>query len=194
MHSRSGGRTVAGMSLDLAVVVFRRIDDADHAYADASEAAGDAAWLREAAIVEHHRHDRIAVRGSVAGHYVDADDEGDVIGKKAVEGALTGALAGAVFGPAGMAAGMAAGGAVGGHAQAESAPHQHSALFDEVRADVPQKSSAIVLLAAPEHVDAMIATLEQGRRKGRVVRRPLSDEAANSLQDAVASSPPVARE
>jgi len=35
----------------------------------------------------------------VAGHYVDADDEQDAIGKKTVEGALTGAVAGILFGP-----------------------------------------------------------------------------------------------
>ena len=180
------------MSLDLAVVVFRHMDDADHAYADARDVARDAVWLREAAIVEHHRHDRIEVRGSVGGHYVDAGDERDAIGKKAVEGALTGALVGVVFGPAGMAAGFAAGGTAGGVRQAESGPHLHSALFDEVRADVPQKSSAIVLLAAAEHVDEMVAALEGGRRQGRLIRRRLSDEAAASLQEAVASSPPLA--
>jgi uncharacterized membrane protein len=176
------------MSLDLAVMVFKHIDDADHAYADACEAGSDAVWLREAAVVEHHRHDRIEVRGSVAGHYVDADDEQDAIGKKTVEGALTGAAAGVLFGPAGMAAGFAAGGLAGGHAQAESGEHLHSAFFDEVRADVPPKSSAIVLLAAPEHVDEMVAALE-GRRHGELVRRHISDEAVAQLQQAVASAP-----
>jgi uncharacterized membrane protein len=179
------------MDLELALVVFRHVDDADHAYADAREGGGDAAWLREAAIVEHHRRDRIVVRGSMAGHYVDADDEGDVVGKKTVEGALTGALAGAVFGPAGMAAGLAMGGTAGGVAQSESAPHMHGALFDEVRADVPAKASAIVLLAAPEHVDQMVAALE-GRRHGRLIRRRLSDETASALKDAVAAQPPLA--
>jgi uncharacterized membrane protein len=179
------------MSLDLAVIVFRRIDDADHVYADASVAARDAAWLREAAIVEHHRHDRIAVRGSVAGHYVDADDEQDAVGKKAVEGALTGAVVGLVFGPAGLAAGLAAGGTLGGVAQSHSAPHIHSAFFDEVRADVPQKSSAIVLLAAPGHVDDMVAAIGDNRH-GRLVRRSLSEEESRALTEAVASSPPAA--
>src|SRR5256885_10878016 len=101
------------MMLDLAVMVFHHIDDADHAYADACEAGGDAAWLREAAIVEHHRHDRIAVRGSVAGHYVDADDQQGVTGKKAGEGALTGALAGGVFGPPGLGGRVARGRSAG---------------------------------------------------------------------------------
>jgi uncharacterized membrane protein len=176
------------MSLDLALVVFPRIDDADHAFADASQAARGAAWLREAAVVAHHRHDRISVRGNVAGHYVDADDEGDLIGKRTVEGALTGALAGVVFGPAGMAAGMAAGGMVGGKAQANSRPHIHSAFFDEVRADVPEKSSAIVLLAAPGHVDEMVTALA-GRKDAKIVRRLLSEDVVTALEDAVATSP-----
>jgi len=180
------------MGLDLAVMVFKHVDDADHAYADAYEAAKDAVWLREAAVVEHHRRDRIEVRGTVGGHYVDADDEQDAIGKKTVEGALTGAVVGILFGPAGMAAGFAAGGLVGGHEQAESGEHLHSAFFDEVRADVPEKSSAIVLLAAPEHVDEMVAALEGGHRHGQLTRRQLSDEAVAQLQQAVASSPPAA--
>lgn len=174
------------MGLDLAVMVFRHIDDADHAFADAFEAHKDAAWLREATVVEHHRHDRIVVRGSMGGQYVDADDDGDVIGKKSLEGALTGGMAGIVFGPAGMAAGMAAGATFGGVKQSESAPHIHSAFFDEVRADVPQKSSAIVLLAAPEHVDEMVAALA-GRKGSSLTRRQLSDEVVTSLQQAVAS-------
>jgi uncharacterized membrane protein len=178
------------MSLDLAVMIYRHIDDADHAYADAVVAERDAAWLREATIVEHHRHDRIAVRGTVAGRWVDADDEQDVIGKKTVEGALTGAVAGLVFGPAGMAAGMAAGGAAGGVAQSDSGRHLHGSFFDEVRADVPPKSSAIVLLAAPEHVDEMVSALE-GRHGGRLVRRNLTDETAAALREAVAADPPA---
>ena len=179
---------VGRMSLDLAVVVFRHLDDADHAYARACQSGGSAEWLRETAVVEHHRHDRIVVRGSVAGHYIDADDEQDIVGKKMVEGALAGALAGLVFGPAGMAAGIVAGGMAGGHAQAESGPHLHSAFFDEVRADVPERSSALVLVAPAGHVDQMLAAME-GHPHARLIRRPLSDEAAGLLQAAVASSP-----
>jgi uncharacterized membrane protein len=170
------------MSLDLALVVFRHLDDADHAFADAYEADHDAPWLKEAAVVEHHRRDRIVVRGNLAGHYIDADDEGDAIGKRTLEGALTGAVVGAVFGPAGFAAGLAAGGTVGGVAQAESAPHMHSAFFDEIRGEVPQKSSAIVLLAADSHVDDMIAALEPHGHT-RVVRHELSEQAVRSLQE-----------
>jgi uncharacterized membrane protein len=178
--------------LDLAVMVYKHVDDADHAYADAAVADRDAPWLREAAVVEHHRHDRIEVRGTVAGHWVDAGDEQDAIGKKTVEGALTGGVVGLVFGPAGLAAGLAAGGIAGGIDQADSGEHLHDAFFDEVRADVPPKSSAIVLLAAPEHVDAMVSALEGGHRQGRLTRRELSDEMSSALMEAVGSRPPAA--
>jgi uncharacterized membrane protein len=71
-----------------------------------------------------------------------------------------------------------------------SGPKLRSAFFDEVRNDVPAGSSAVILLAAPEHVDAMVAALEG--RHGRLVRRHLTAEAAQALKDAVADSPPAA--
>jgi uncharacterized membrane protein len=169
------------MSLELAVMVYPHVDEADHAFADAFEADKEAAWLQEAAIVEHHRHDRVDVRGNVAGHYVDSGDEGDVIGKRTLEGALTGGLVGLVFGPAGLAAGLAAGGAVGGVAQSHRVAEEHGAFLDEVRGDVPPKSSAIVLLAAPEHVDQMVATLKSGRHRGELTRRPLTEDLVSDL-------------
>jgi hypothetical protein len=63
------------MSLDLAPLVFHHI--------------------------EHHRHDRIVVRGTFAGRYVDRDERGDVISKRTAEGALTGAMVGCVEGHGG---------------------------------------------------------------------------------------------
>ena len=102
------------MSLDLALMIFDRIEGAERAYSDVIGAAHNAPWVHEIAFVEHHRHDRIVVRGTFAGRYLDLDDQGDVIGKRTAEGALTGAVAGAFFGPAGFAAGLVAGGAAGG--------------------------------------------------------------------------------
>jgi len=170
------------MGLELAVMVYPHVDGADHAFADAFEVDKQAAWLSEAAIVEHHRHDRVEVRGNVGGHYVDSDDEGDVIGKKTLEGALTGGLVGLVFGPAGLAAGLAVGGSAGGIAEAHSAPHRHSAFLDEVRGDVPEKHSAIVLLAAAEDADQMAAALAGGRHRGELTRREVPDDLVNVLQ------------
>jgi uncharacterized membrane protein len=182
----AAGTYNGGMSLDLALAVFRHIEGADHAYADVLDSVGDVPWVHEIALVEHHRRDRLVVRGTFAGHYVDVDDQRDPIGKKTAEGALTGALAGALFGPPGLAVGLVGGGIAGGVAQA-GVPELHDALFDEVRADVPQGSSAVTLLAAPAHVDAMVAAFEG--RGGQVIRRHLSTEAARALEAAVAGRP-----
>lgn len=174
------------MSLDLALAVFPHIEGADHAYADVLDASGDVPWVHEIALVEHHRRDRLVIRGTFAGRYVDEDDQRDPIGKKTAEGALTGALAGVLFGPAGLAVGIVGGGIAGGMTEAR-VPELHDALFDEIRADVPERSSAVVLLAAPDHVDAMAAAFEG--RGGRLVRRHLSAEAARALEAAVAGRP-----
>jgi uncharacterized membrane protein len=178
------------VSLDLALVVFDHTEGAERAYADVLDASGDAPWAHEIAFVEHHRHDRIVVRGTFAGRYVDIDDEGDVIGKRTAEGALTGAVAGVFFGPPGLAVGLVGGATVGGLEEAEHAPVLHDTFVDEVRAEVPEKSSAVLLLASPDHVDAMAAAFEG--HGGRLVRRSLSPEAARALEAAVAGSPSAA--
>ena len=130
------------------------------------------------------------VRGTFAGRYIDLDERGDVIGKRTGEGALTGAVAGFCFGPMGLAVGLVAGASAGGMSESAHAPRLHDALLDEVRADVPEKASALLLLASPEHVDAMVALFAD--RDGKVVRHHLSPEAARSLEDAVAGRPAVA--
>ena len=177
--------------LDLAVIVFKHAEGADHAYAEVLRETGDAPWAHEIAFVEHHRHDRLVVRGTFAGRYVNVEEEGDVIGKRTAEGALTGAVAGVVFGPPGFAVGMVAGATGGGISESHHAPRLHDAFVEEVRADVPERSSGVLLLAAPEHVDAMVAAFEG--HGGRLVRRSLSAEAALELERAVAGSPRVAR-
>ena len=178
------------MSLDLALMVFDHIEGGDRAYADVLYGHGDAPWVHEIAFVEHHRHDRIVVRGTFAGRYVDLDEQGDVIGKRTAEGALTGAVAGLFFGPAGLAVGIVGGAMAGGVSESKHVPHLHDAFIDEVRAEVPEKSSAVLLLASPEHADAMIAAFEGSG--GRLVRHHLSPEAAKTLEGAVAGSPPAA--
>ena len=177
------------MSLDLALMVFDRVGTAERAYADVLGASAASPWVHEIAFVEHHRHDRIVVRGTFAGRYVDEDDDGDPIGKRTAEGALTGAVAGVLFGPAGLAIGLVGGATAGGVAESHHAPHLHDALIDELREEVPEKSSAVVLLASPDHVDAMVAAFEG--HGGRLVRHHLSPEGAQALEGAVVGRPRV---
>ena len=89
------------------------------------------------------------------------------------------AYVGAVFGWFGFAAGLVAGGAIGGLRQAGHIPQLEGELFDELRADVPEGSSAVMMLAASEHVDAMIAAFDG--LGGRLVRRTRSDAALAAL-------------
>jgi uncharacterized membrane protein len=174
--------------LDLAVMVYDHTEGAEQAYANVPR-GGSVPWTKEIAFVEHHRHDRIVVRGEFGGRYVDVDDDQEFLGRKTVEGALTGAVAGALFGPPGFAAGLVGGGLAGSVSEERSGPKLRGAFFDEVRGEVPEGCSALVLLASAEHVDAMVAALEGTR--GRLVRHTLTPEAAQALEDAVADSPPA---
>jgi uncharacterized membrane protein len=174
------------------MLTFPHIEGAERAFADVRERADGAPWLHEVGFVEHHRNGRIVVRGTFAGHYVDIEDESDFMGRDTAIGALTGAILGAAFGPPGFAVGLVAGGSIGGVVQAGHIPELHGELFDEIRANVPEGSSAVVLVAVPEHVDAMVEAFEG--TGGRLIRRSLSDDAVAALEAAVNAAPPVAQD
>jgi uncharacterized membrane protein len=176
-------------SLDFALVVFEHTEGAEQAYARAPRSVDGVAWADQIAFVEHHRRNRIIVRGTFAGRYVDADDEQEFVGARTAEGALAGGAVGLLFGPAGLAVGLVGGGLAGGVAQERHSPHLRSAFFDEVRREVPEGSSAVIMMAAPDHVDAMVSALQE--RGGRLVRHHLSAEEARILADAVAGDPSV---
>ena len=103
---------------------------------------------------------------------------------------MGGAAAGALFGPTGLVAGFLGGGIAGTVAEEHAGPQLRSALFDEVRGEVPQGSSAVMLLAPSEHVNAMVSVLEP--RGGRLVRHHLEPDGVELLQSAVAGSPSAA--
>jgi uncharacterized membrane protein len=179
------------MALDLALVVFDTLEGAELAFAQARERAADEPWVAEVAFVEHHAHDRIVMRGVIAGRYVDVDELGDVVGRDAAIGALTGALVGALLGPPGFAVGLVGGAAAGGYL--ESIWHStdpRGELFELFRREVPKGGSAVVLLAAPEHVDSMTRAFEG--LGGRLKRLSLPDEAVDALLTAVQGAPPAA--
>jgi uncharacterized membrane protein len=176
--------------VDLALMVFEHTEGAEEAYSRAPHEVAGVSWGEEVAFVEHHRHDRLVVRGTFAGHYIDADDDQEFIGGKVVEGAAGGGLIGLLLGPAGLAAGFVAGGIAGGVSTEHSGPRLRSALLDELRSEVPEGSSAVILLGPPAHVDAMVEAF-QGHG-GRLVRHSLTPEAAAVLRAAVADSPMAA--
>ena len=175
------------LELDLALRIFPHTEGAEHSYSRVLEGAAGQPWLEEIAFVEHHKHDRLVVRGTVAGHYVDVDDHGDVVGPRAVEGAVAGGAVGLLFGPLGMAVGLAAGATAGGVSTSDAAPLHHDTLMDAFRAEIPERSSALCLLAAPEHVDQMVAALEG--EPGELSRHHLNAEQAAAIRAAVADAP-----
>ena len=176
---------------ELAVLTFDHIEGAERAYADARGRANDAPWLREVVFVECHRHGRIVVRGTFAGHYLDVDDVADAIGHDTAVGAAAGALVGLAFGPPGFAVGLVAGGIAGGvHETAAHTPEESGALFDEIRHDIPEGSSGIVALVSADDSAALIETLHE--RAVRLTHHRLSDAEAAALRAAVVQAPPAA--
>jgi uncharacterized membrane protein len=176
---------------ELAVLTFDHIEGAERAYADARGRANDAAWLREVVFVECHRHGRIVVRGTFAGHYLDVDDVADAIGHDTAVGAVAGAVVGLAFGPPGFAVGLVAGGIGGGvHESAVHTPEESGALFDEIRHDIPEGSSGIVALVSADDSAALIEALHE--RAVRLTHHRLSDAEAGALRAAVVQAPPAA--
>ena len=131
----------------VAVVTFPHPERAEHAFAEARAKERGAAWLEEVAFVEAHRHGRIVMRGTFAGHYLDVDDVGDVTGQDTAAGALTGV----------------------------------------VRADIPEGSSAIVVLGPPADADAMSEAL--AGHGGRPTRHELTRETAQAFDALLARAP-----
>jgi Protein of unknown function (DUF1269) len=150
--------------VDAALVAFRHIEGAEHAFASAEERTPGASWLQKAAFVEVHRNGRIVVRGTIA--------------------------VGLALGPPGWAVGLVAGGTVGGLEQASHIPNLKGPAFDEIRKDVPENSSAVVVVADSADVDTMVAAFAD--TSGRLTRYHLSPEAYTELESAVATFPPAA--
>ena len=173
--------------MDAAVIAFPHIEGAEHEYASALGRLSGAPWLRKVAFIEVHRNGRIVVRGTVAGHWVDIEDEGDLIGRDTAIGAIIGAVVGLALGPPGFAGGLVAGGAIGGLREANRIPTLRGPAFDEIRKDVPANSSALLLVGEPGDVDAMVSAFAETR--GRLTRYRLAPQAHAQLEAAVAGSP-----
>ena len=129
---------------DIAVLTYPHIIGAERAYADVRDSVGSQPWLAEVAFVECHRHDRIVVRGTFAGRYIDVD----------------------------------------GH------PGKLAWPLDEIRADVPEGSSALVIYAPTDDVDALADAFRDSG--GGLTRHRVSEETAAALAASVAQAPPSA--
>jgi uncharacterized membrane protein len=184
------GATEPSGAQELAVLTFDHVGGAERAYADARGRAGQAPWLREVAFVECHRHGRVLVRGTFAGHYLDIDDVADAIGHDTAAGAIAGAVVGLAFGPPGFAVGFVAGGVAGGAREASHTPEERGALFDEIRTDIPEGSSGLVALVGAGDADAFVDALHH--RAVRVTRHRLSADESAALSAAVAEAPSAA--
>ena len=178
---------------DIAVLTFSGPTGAERAYAHAVGRVRLPSWAAEVLFVEHHRRERMILRGTFAGHYLDVDDLGDAMGRDTAEGAVAGAVVGVLFGPLGIAVGFVSGGIAGGVADAEQVQPPPGALFEEVRSEVPEGSSALVIYAAPGDVDAMIAAFPDApaaTRRHRVAAAEQMDLEAAIAQAPAASTRP----
>jgi uncharacterized membrane protein len=178
------------MGLDFALLSFDGVNGAAEAFAAARGRSGAAApWASEVGFVEHHESGKVVLRGTFAGHYVDVDEALHVSGRGTEEGVTIGAVIGTLLaGPLGLAVGSVAGGIVGSQLgkPSESDPEPEP-LTERLRDAVPRSGSAVVLIAAPGDVDAMIAAF--GEVGGQAVRKTLTPEEATALQAALAASP-----
>lgn len=177
------------MSLELAIACYSGQASAESAFGALRERAGaEARWPHEVALVEHRRRDRLMIHGTIAGHFVDVDEQDHLSQPGAAKGAAAGLIIGTLLGgPAGLAPGIVLGAAFGGSAgHPDEAPDEPEQLAADLRAAVPEGSSAIVLLAPAAHVDAMLALIGDG---AAVTRRVISNAELLSIEADIAASP-----
>jgi uncharacterized membrane protein len=178
------------MDLEFALLSFAGVNSATEAFAAARDRPGAATgWASEVGFVEHHDNGHLVLRGTFAGHYVDVDEALHVSGRGTEEGLAVGAVTGTVLaGPLGLAVGTVLGATLGSQlGKPSESDAEPQPLADRLRAAVPPPGSAIVLIAAPNDVDEMIAAV--GQTASNVIRTALSSEEAASLQASLSASP-----
>lgn len=178
------------MDDDFALLSFAGVGSAVEAFALARERQGSApAWTSEVGFVEHHENGNLVLRGTFAGHYVDADEALHVSERGAEEGASVAAVIGAlVAGPLGFALGVVLGGTLGSQLGKPSETDAEPEPFAErLRAAVPSPGSAIVVIAGSGDVDELIAAMSG--TSAQVTRRALTPEEMAAVQASLAASP-----
>jgi hypothetical protein len=177
---------------DLAVVRFQHVTGATRAFAHALDLAGpEAAWIRQAGLVEHHSNGHWVVHGVFDGHYLDIDEALHMSERGAAEGGLAGAALGALIGPPGLAAGLILGAVIGSqaHPAGEHDP-EPAGLMAELEDDLPSPGSAIALIAGADLVDQMLSAL--GAPDVDTFRRRLTPAETEALEISLIGMPAAA--
>jgi len=183
--------SIAGVDLDYALLRFHGEGGAERAFAAARDRDGaDAAWVRQVGLVEHHHNGHLVLRGTFAGHYVDVDEALHVSQRGAAEGFGVGAVVGVLGGPPGLAVGMVIGALIGSqlgeHGETDFEPQP---LVDKLRSAIPRSGSAVVAIAAPIEVDAMLAAVGDGDEE--TIRGTLTPEQVVTLEASISATPPA---
>jgi len=141
----------------------------------------DDTWVDDVAVVEKHRSGRVALHtphGSVAG------------------GALWGGLIGLLlfwwFPPAWFFGGWLGGmgvGALAGEAMKKTGIDEQ--MVDDVKSQLTENTSALLLIGATADADEMVRAFEQ-YHPSAVVRHTMPDETVESLKDALGDQDPNA--
>ena len=183
------------MDLDFALVRFEGGGAATDAFVAARDRSEGprwdhhvAPWTDQVGLVEHHHDGHVVLRGTFAGHYVDVDEAIHLSERGAGEGSVGGAALGVLGGPPGIAVGLVLGGVLGSQAgEPSEADPEPEPLVDQLRAAVPLSGSAIVMIAEPRDVDAMLAAI--GDSGGDVIRQSLTAEQAAAVQASLSEAP-----
>ena len=173
--------------MEVGVATYSGVEGAEHAFADARDRDPEAGWTGQSAFVEIHRRGRLVVRGSVAGHYVDLDEQGDFMGHDTATGAVVGPILGFALAPQMVAVALVGGLTVGGLVEAHHLRKLQGPWFDDIRAQLPERSSAVVVFSDGDQVramrDALVGTAD------KLVHYPLSPEAEAELRSALEQAP-----
>jgi uncharacterized membrane protein len=178
------------MELDFAVLRFTGVNSAAEAFAAARDrSGGTGTWSSEVGFVEHHEDGHLVLRGTFAGHYVDADEALHVSGRGTEEGVVFGAVIGTLLGgPLGLALGTVGGGIIGSQAgkpsETDAEPEE---LAERVRTAVPGPGSAIISIAPADEVSELIGAI--GATSDQVTRKALSPEEAAAVQESLRAFP-----
>lgn len=168
------------MTLELGLFKFPGIHDAQATLAELRTGPlQDEPWLAEVGYIERHRTGRVSLRATWHGEDFE-EEEGEVPFIASVLGGLTGALLGFFIGPAMMIPTALAGGVAGGAMGALDEFSKEDSLYDDLKARLGRGTSALLLLAAPEHVEKLAQALEA--KSPEVLRRAASPELVARLE------------